>query len=291
MLTGEMRSGTTLLANLLHSQERITAFRDFLHIARLYEGLNLPSLAYPLSPAKREKLLEHFNQHNEQLGVEIGVKFDLRDFENLLEFYISVLEQIAEPTDVVVGHKTTVAHHVVRELLTLLPDFRILYLIRDPRDVVTSAVKNFPKKSPYRFIESWKDAWTTINALKHQTDLASRLLVVHYENLLIDTDRTLADIESFIGHPRIVIPDTMMDYSQEWQDNSSFGDINKVLDPAPIGRWRERNPRIGRIAEALLHEHMESAGYEVAQPIDKRLRFSAQFRRTLYQLFERPLGY
>lgn len=291
MLTGEMRSGTTLLANLLHAQERITVFRDFLHIARLYTGLNLPSLAYPLSLANREKLLENFNQHNKQLGVEIEVKFEFNNLENLLEFYISVLEQIAEPTDVVVGHKTTVAHNVVHELLTLLPDFYVLYLIRDPRDVVTSAVRNFPKKSPYRFIESWKNAWETIQTLKHQTDFTSRLLVIHYEDLLIDTERTLVDIESFIGYPKIIIPDRMMDYSQAWKGNSSFGDIKKVLDPAPIGRWRERNPKIGRIAEVLLYEHMESAGYEVTQPIDKRLQFSAQFHSALYQLFQRPLGY
>jgi hypothetical protein len=115
-------------------------------------------------------------------------------------------------------------------------------------------------------------------------------MVLRYEDLLLEVDQTLAGIADLIGYREIAVPDVMNDYGREWQDNSSFGDLTGVLDPAPIGRWRQQDPDMGRVVEALLQDSMESAGYEVLMPLSKRTRISAQLHRIAYLMLHRLCG-
>jgi hypothetical protein len=288
LITGEMRSGTTLLANLLNSQEKITIFRDFLHIERLQRRAHIPSFTTSLSVSVKKDLLCRFTQNNVQLNIDIQVESG--DFDTLLDFYNLILEQIGKPEDILVGHKTTVAHRVVEELLLLQSDLKVLYMLRDPRDVVTSALVRFVGKSPIRFIESWRRAWKAVGALAGQPRFASRFMVVRYEDLLLETERTLVALADFLEYRFVELPNAMYDYGKHWSDNSSFGQLQGVLDSTPVGRWRERNPQVGRLVEVLLRSPIQAAGYKVKSESGTVEQAWAEWQRIAYLLFQRPLG-
>lgn len=279
MITGERRTGTTLIANFLNAQEGITIYRDFLHLERMRQGLVGMSLIDSLSPIQRLQLIDCFNGWNADLGFQM--KLDPEQFSSLAEFYRYVLDLIARPGDRIVGHKTTIAHRTVDELLEHVPDLQILYIIRDPRDVVTSALKRFAdeENTLFDYIEDWQRSYIKMRNLKTSPDFAGRIFMLRYEDFVLDKDQVLPDLAQFLEVENLVVPEEMTDYGQSWLSNSAFGELRQTLDPTPIGRWREENPRAGRVAEILLASEMLQVGYEVSADIgnEEKARVQNQY--------------
>ena len=147
LITGEKRSGTTLAANFLNAQDGITVYRDFLHIERLQKvNLGGVPLDQHLNADQRHTLIRSFEEWSSLLETELDLHLNPLEFCTILEFYQYVLHSIAAPNDVIVGHKSTMAQGILRDLLFRIPNLKVLYCLRDPRDVVTSALKRFEEK-------------------------------------------------------------------------------------------------------------------------------------------------
>jgi len=286
LITGEMRSGTTLLANFLDAQENFTIYRDFLHIDRLRGRIGVTSTIENLTTLQKTRLIYSFNYDD---NAKLGFTVDLlpTEFSNLIEFYQNILEKITQPEDVVVGHKTTRAYAIVDELVKFVPDFKVIFVLRDPRDVVSSAIErwgNMHDRSVFHYIENWLQSWTVIEKYKHDHKLASKVFVLRYEDLVLHTDRTLLHVAQFLGVGKLTVPKMMNDYGSDWFHNSSFGELEGIFDPSPIGRWRDRNSRFGRVSEVLLLERMRDAGYEASERISGFEKTRVKVRYFLYRL-------
>ena len=279
LITGERRTGTTLIANFLNAQKGITIYRDFLHLERMRQGLVGISLTDSLSPTQRLQLIHCFNGWNADLGFQVDL--DPEQFSSLAEFYRYVLNLIARPGDRIVGHKTTMAHRTVDELLEHVPDLQVIYILRDPRDVVASALKRFAdeENTLFDYIEGWQRSYLKMRSLITNPDFAGRIFMLRYEDFVLGRDQVLPYLAEFLEVEKLVVPEEMTDYGQSWLSNSAFGDLKQTLDPTPVGRWREENPRAGRVAEILLAPEMLQVGYEVSADInnDEKARVQHQY--------------
>jgi len=288
LVTGERRSGTTLLANLLNAGHHITVYRDFLHIARLQRFVRAGSLIEPLTAKQKQALVAHFNSQEITRKAKLNIDCKTIGVETLIDFYALVLQQIAKPEDIVVGHKTTCAHVVVGELLAHVPELKVIYIIRDPRDVTISAVRRFPHESWTDHVASWRRSYETMARHMARPEYAPRILSVQFRDLLLYRAQTLDTIATFLGIDEIRVPETMTDYGQQWQDNSSFGDLGDVLDTTPLGRWQRQDPGTGRRVEILLHDVMADAGYEISARITRGDMLQTEARYWLDRLLQKP---
>lgn len=261
LITGQMRSGTTLAANILNAQKGIVVYRDFLHIDRLKKALRNTHLTEPLNDRQKRHLIHAFNRWNRRLGFEWEV--NPGTFDCLLTFYDEMLNRLRTGDTKVVGHKTTHSEPIVAELLQHKYDLKVIYMIRDPRDVVISAIHRFPRMSSFHAVKNWRDGYERIRPLLNIKLFRTRILKVRYEDLLLDTDSVLERLSSFLGVENIGLPDRMRDYGRDWHDNSAFNDLGRGLDPKPIGRWKNYNKFYSSLTCAILREYMIENHYEI----------------------------
>ncbi len=97
------------------------------------------------------------------------------------------------------GCKSTFMIHYVDRILGRYPDARLIWLVRDPRDVALSSLKSvFNPFHPYYVARLWASQQKLGLAL--EAELAStNLLRVHYEDLISDAESTVRQICNFIG--------------------------------------------------------------------------------------------
>jgi hypothetical protein len=279
---------------LLNAVDGITVYRDFLHIARLPHMVRVDSLTARLTLDQKKAVIRHFEAAEITRRAEGVSGLAPGDFETLIDFYIRILAQIARPGDLVVGHKTTSAHDALDTLLQHVPGLKVVYVLRDPRDVTLSAVKRFPHQAWSVHVARWQRAHETMTRLQARDDVSSRIHVVRFEQLLLEPDSSLSSLAHFLGVDEIREPDAMTDYGREWQDNSSFGDLRSTatrqsrLGTAPVGRWREKDPALGRMVELLLHDLMADAGFELSAPIRPGERRRAELAYHIDRLAQLP---
>lgn len=261
LITGQMRSGTTLIANVLNAQKGIVVYRDFLHIDRLKKALYNPHLTEPLNDSQKRYLIHVFNSGNRDLGFEWEV--NPSTFDCLLTFYDEMLNRLHTGDMKVVGHKTTNSEPIVAELIQHKYDLKVIYMIRDPRDVVISAIHRFADMNSFEAVKNWRDGYEKIRPLLNIEPFRTRILKVRYEDLLLDTDSILERLSSFLGVECIDLPDRMLDYGRDWQDNSAFNDLSGGLNPKPIGRWKNYNKFYASLTCAILRKYMTENHYEI----------------------------
>jgi hypothetical protein len=174
------------------------------------------------------------------------------------------------------GEKTLLAEFYAHDVLTALPETKVIHLIRDPRDVFSS-YRHAPWRVPARGLRATASAslrghvvWTLrswsmsarlarTNAARH----AARYFVLRYEDLVGDPQRELERVCAFLGEPfdRQMLE---MNAYPDWRErggNSSFGRLEGVSQ-TPVGRFRTvLPPRSIALCEVLAGAELERQGY------------------------------
>jgi len=167
--------------------------------------------------------------------------------------------------DLYTSHESTIFQHTTRDgtisltkdpqditvvgtFLRIMPELYVIYLVRDPRDIITSK----HSKDPDRYwwsLSSWK-AWTRFGRkLKDHP----RFITIRYEDLVGDPDGTQRFLMKRM--PFLVKKAPFSRY-HEISDPSvdslkALGGI-RPISPARIGRWRNHLPRLA--GQLLRHE-------------------------------------
>lgn len=181
-----------------------------------------------------------------------------------------------EPSGRTVVSKTPTVRNL-RNVFELLPDSKVLVLLRDGRDQTASAVRSYGHTHEFA-MQRWAEAARTVIAFDdaHRDDDPRRHLLVRYEDLLRDVEGTLRTVFDFLGADPDAFDYSVSDRlpvfgsSQHLEEGEnlrqSYRRVERSADFDPRGRWaswpEERLARFNHVAGA----EMERLGYELAGP-------------------------
>ena len=233
LLYGALRSGTTLLRLMVEAHPALSnpGEADF-----LFDHLHGPPDArrYDLQALRDDRVFRA-----RALDLPEGL-----DGRPLLEHMLRALAAKGE------GVPSVNIHRHVDVAARLLPDLKVVHLLRDPRDVARSCIGMGWAGAPYHGVAGWigtETAWDRALPLI----APERRLEMRFEDLVADPKAELERLCAFMGVPY----DPAM---LEFHRSSTYD----ALDPAIAGRWRRTaDPRDVALVESRLGPLLESRGY------------------------------
>lgn len=148
------------------------------------------------------------------------------------------------------GRLAISAHHRLDLLLRLLPDARVIHLMRDPRDVARSCVGMGWASTPYFGVSGWIETETDWNAAGQVP--SDRTHELYYEDLIADMETELRAVCRFLDLP---FSDAMLSYA----GSTTYDEPDMAL----VRQWRGRYaPRDLALVEGRLGGLLAERGYE-----------------------------
>lgn len=237
-ITGVQRSGTTLLSFLLGNHPDL--YMNTYSIAfRLIHGLKT-SYQYAhgthLHLSDKDILKQLIEQDYkgrlaELLDVEHIDQYD--STQHLIQ--ASIQKKLKEHHKHVWGDKSPGLQYYLQELLLLVPNAKILHIVRDGR-----ATANSLHRRAHKNLRLSAQDWVDINllALQHQQLLGKeRFKIVRYEDILEKTEESMRDICTFLG---LDFNPLVLDPSQHQKTKGDRAYVQKKLNTDVIHRYREQ---------------------------------------------------
>ncbi|WP_174613814.1 sulfotransferase [Virgibacillus ihumii] len=264
-ITGLVRSGTTVLANFLNTQQNITVYNDYVNTLRRAFKSN-PNLEYFDNIQEKNTVIEKMKA--EALSqLKLNLSIDPKQIKSIQDLYKSAIDPIASPGDLIIGNKSTHSLSVLEKLLKN-KDVLGLYIIRDIRDVILSARKYFNGRlSDAALINNWKTNINKVEQLKKE--YPDRFLVIRYEDFIqMKVDKPL---KVFLGVPlNWEIQEFKTRSNQPFTNNSSYTNIKKQKTSGfhlqSINKWKrldEKERASIRKVEGICKDDLERYGYLV----------------------------
>jgi len=159
--------------------------------------------------------------------------------------------------------------------IELMPNGKVILIIRDPRAVLASFKKHTYAEPPaylgaiFNCFDIFKLICTELSFLENE-----KIIFIKYEDTVINPALTAERIYSFLGLRNFPLADkdSLRDaYGKSWHANSSFHDNTPGFDiNAAIERWKGNlsNEEIS-ITEIVCGEYMEELGYKLIKPKSK----------------------
>jgi hypothetical protein len=199
----------------------------------------------------------------------------------------------AKPTATRWLEKTPRHVNFVPQMLKLFPDARVLNIVRDPRDVVSSNVR-YQRLSPeqdaaqrrYICIErslSWN---TMVDYAKTLLPTEPRMMTLRYEDLITDPEGNLARVMAFIGEERDagVLEKFGEGYRAvvlEKEDvHKQLCAVGEIVDRRGIWKTRMTEGE-AQIVDTLCHALMGDYGYATAHDL---IPLQVQLEKARYEL-------
>ncbi|MGF1489452.1 MAG: sulfotransferase [Prochloraceae cyanobacterium] len=144
---------------------------------------------------------------------------------------------------------------VVGPMLWAMPDLYIIYMLRDPRDSITSK----HRKDPQRYWAGLR-YWKTYTIYGEKLQNHPRFITIRYEDLVTKPDEVQAKLIEKMPFLEKVAPFSRYHEVAKPSDNSlkALGSL-RPIGPGSVGKWRKHLPRVagqlqkhGSIAEDLI---------------------------------------
>lgn len=250
LLTGLPRSGTTLLAKLLHGAADTIAIDE----NQAFPRFCLPWLLGSVSP--ESLTLEHLDQVSAAKINQIN--------QRCLAMMLNSLEQPAECRLVIDKNPSFLP--ILVPYLSVFARSRLLLAVRDPRDVLMSCLFTYMPANDFAIdmlsvenavqrIKLDYSIWLNLkSALNEESWLETR-----YEKIAIGCDREIAMLRQFLGMSEDDF--AAEDNQQEFCINSpSYEYVNQPVYQTSIGRWKNYEQFLGSDLKPL-HELSEELSY------------------------------
>jgi hypothetical protein len=303
-IIGTERSGSNLLRLILNTHSQIAAphpphfMAYFGHRQNHYGDLEIDANFERLL----DDLLAHAKGHIHPWPFELrrseveGLIHRRNVFAASYAFYDLYAMKMGKP---IWACKSTFMIDYCECILANFPRAKLIWLVRDPRDVALSSTKSvFNPYHPYYTAKLWRRQQET--GLKLELELPdSNFRRVHYEDLVREPTQKVQEICNFVG---VKFEKDMLDYfgtfdaqksaslSQDWQNTRkpilryNSGKFNTGLTPSDIAIVEEVT---SPIMEILGYENVAAAGARTAHTIpqlvqfrikNEILRWTAEFR-------------
>lgn len=176
------------------------------------------------------------------------------------------------------GDKMATFKRVMPVVLDLFPDSKIIYLIRDGRDVAASLLPlSFGPNTAYVAAKKWKNS--VEDGLKFARSHPDQVFTVRYEDLIDDPEKYLREMCAFVGEP---FNESMLEYHRTGTARvprrEIHGQLNKPVNTERKARWKkDLSPYQVRVFEAVAGPLLAQLGYEVVNknatvsPMDRGL--------------------
>lgn len=265
---GSQRSGTTMLRLMLNAHSALAVPHETGFITNFYH--RLPEYGDLSAYDNRRRLLEDIantplvRRGRHLPSIERVLARPAGDYPGLIS---AIMQDYAESQGKCSwGDKTPYYTGEMEVLYQLFPRAKFIHLVRDGRDVAISqkTISWLPNSLP-RIARDWK--WKVTLCHKLGSILpGGQFLEVKYENLVLDTEKTLATICRFIGiefqngmlNYHVTASHEVPDISQQWHKNSI-----REPDPAKVSAWRRKMGKSDRIIfEQIAGDTLDIFGYE-----------------------------
>ncbi|MEN9785914.1 MAG: hypothetical protein RLZZ299_1178 [Pseudomonadota bacterium] len=269
-ILGTERSGSNLLRLILDAHPSITVphpphvVRYFAPLQHSYGDLRRDPAFRALAQDVVRLMDTHIYRWEMPIDAERLVReAPTRDVTGLyLALYAQHREAVGKPRW---ACKSTFMIDHVRDVLDRVPDAKLLFLVRDPRDVALSSKTSvFSTFHPVRTAELWRDQQRTG---LHWLDTLppERIRLVRYETLVAEPEATLRSLCAFLDEPwdsRILFfferdeARKSASLAESWQ-NTAY-----PIRADSVGRWKEALTDADlRAVEAIAREPMARLGY------------------------------
>lgn len=270
-VVGAARSGTTLLQSMIDAHPDIALVGElhfFDQILRLRESIPEPLDGKAIEPLRRGILTCHAVQFVPEIERALDLALprlaaDPRPtYGQLLRRMLEAFRELRGAGRV--GEKTPTNIRYLPEIVALFPDARIVHILRDPRDSISSRIR-YPFSSPSVIFNTllWKIEMMLAFDFRAAEAGNERYMEVRYEDLVQDPERELRRVCRFIdvdyaedmlaGHQRV----DLMVKDEPWKEG-----VGKPVNSRSVGAWRQRlAPAEVGLIEAVGGAFVERTGY------------------------------
>ena len=166
------------------------------------------------------------------------------------------------------GDKTPVYIDILPELARMYPESRFIHLVRDGRDVAKS-FKATGWDSGGRWLHDNTREWIKAIRLHWRwtgSEFCDRIMLVRYEDLLLEMEPTLRKICAFIGEefePGMLAWESKVDEQVPAREQVRHTKLKLRIGSEGVARWKhEMTAREIFVCEAFMGQHLSRLGYE-----------------------------
>ncbi len=241
-ITGRGRSGTWLLQSILDTHPEICVTPEALFIIHLYgkytntkKWTTERKAAFIRDLFSEEKLIDWWQSTPEAIH-DLLEKYppESRFSELCKAIYYEYAQRSDKQNARLLGDKNPEYSLYIKRLAQLYPESKFVHLVRDPRaNMLSYQNVDFDVNDVAALAHRWKKYNEHI--LDWQRELPDRILVIHYEDLLTDTQATLEQICAFLGvdfMPRLLEFYKHSKNVFEWNNK-----ITEPIDPKKADAW------------------------------------------------------
>ncbi len=270
-VTGYPRSGTTLLANQLNRLQGIVVGPESQYFSHTYRLLKYARSGRQfLDILQQDKRLRDFGLSNEQIHEAVLASgFDRRRFlHNFLERH-AALVGVAEPLRLVEKSPGHILH--AQQILACYPEASFIYIVKDPRDVVSS---NLRVAWNHSNVAKHCAAWNMYNDafMRLRDALPARVHLLRFEDLVTDLHEQLHRVCQLLDVPCATDDEKRVTAVPEWEAAWKAESAGKI-DPGKAYQWqREQNRRQHKLVSAMTRHYRTQFGYD-REPEGARMHF------------------
>lgn len=213
--------------------------------------------------------IERLRSHLDQNGRKA---FEQRDFRLFFDAYVEAI-YLALHRELPTGSTRFVEKSVENaEYASLLkkiyPDAKFIHIVRNPYAALVSIRKFKPYKGHYPFLGTFLEAMENSYYYSFYNPMViENYLVIRYEDLLIESEKTMRKIAGFLDTPftsSMLNPSTL---GVDWKGNSMSGKEFQGISNYPLNAWKsDINPLEIDLVNTLLPHVFSKFDYKIIRP-------------------------
>lgn len=300
-ISGMFRSGTTLVARMLHTHDNIACasdpFRPFFNCLRdsvardvgasvdefdplgdyfadqteieLFDAVQQTTLDRQFPDDVGDELYERIISHAEPFSPKITSRLDAIQDETFRDVYDDLWSYVpaayGEKNEQWEATKEVWTTEFTPVLARAYPDSKFIHIVRDPRAVCASKNVRQDAKYPWLFlVRQWRKLAILSN--QYNSQFQDRVRVIRYEDLVTSPQDTVTNICEFLGigvDRRLLDPSNFVDGAgEQWLQNTSYEGSKASFNTDSVDKWKDvLTNREIKYIEQLSHPEMRLYDY------------------------------